>query len=152
MVWVRHWRGSSRRPKVAEEISRMYREWPFFRATIDNAVLAVAKSNRSVFHRYVELAGDEPEFNEIRELIDNEWQRTEDALRKVTGCAELLDDVSWLKRSITVRNGYVDPLNLIQAELQGRVRQMPEGSPSEDLIHVKQLLLKGIAAGMRTTG
>ena len=33
-------------PEAIDEVRRMYREWPFFRATIDNAVLAVAKSNR----------------------------------------------------------------------------------------------------------
>ena len=72
-------------------------------------------------------------------------------IRKVTGCAELLDDVPWLKRSITVRNGYVDPLNLIQAEMQA-VSASCQRFALGDLIHVKQLLLKGIAAGMRTTG
>ena len=80
---VRPGGGTGRDPRIVRgkqrQFGRMYREWPFFRATIDNAVLAVAKSNRSVFHRYVELAGDEPGFNEIREMIDNEWQRTEDA-------------------------------------------------------------------------
>lgn len=138
-------------PEGTSEIQRMYREWPFFRATIDNALLAVAKSNRSVFRRYVELAGDEPGFGEILSLIENEWQRTEECLRAITGCNELLDDVPWLKRSIAVRNGYVDPLNLIQAELQHRGRQL-SNETADDLLHLKQLALKGIAAGMRTTG
>ena len=66
-------------------------------------------------------------FEEIRDMIDTEWQRTEDVLRKVTRCNELLDNVPWLKRSIAVRNGYVDPLNLIQAELQDRSRQPDAG-------------------------
>ena len=130
----------------------MYRDWPFFQATIDNAVLAVAKSNRSVFRRYVDLAGDKSGFQEIRDMIDVEWQRTEDVLRKVTRCNELLDNVPWLQRSITVRNGYVDPLNLIQAELQDRGRQAEASEHLEDLTKLKQLVLKGLAAGMRTTG
>ncbi len=136
----------------AEEVGRMYRDWPFFQATIDNAVLAVAKSNRSVFHRYVDLAGNQTGFQEIRELIDAEWQRTEDVLRKVTRCNELLDNVPWLQRSIAVRNGYVDPLNLIQAELQDRSRQNDAEERREDLTELKQLVVKGLAAGMRTTG
>ena len=130
----------------------MYRDWPFFQATIDNAVLAVAKSNRSVFRRYVDLAGNKSGFQEVRDMIDAEWQRTEDVLRKVTRCNELLDNVPWLQRSITVRNGYVDPLNLIQAELQDRGRQADAGEHLEDLTKLKQLVLKGLAAGMRTTG
>ena len=85
-------------------------------------------------------------------MIDAEWQRTEDVLRKVTRCNELLDNVPWLQRSIAVRNGYVDPLNLIQAELQDRSRQADAGEHLEDLTKLKQLVLKGLAAGMRTTG
>jgi len=136
----------------AEEAGRMYRDWPFFQATIDNAVLAVAKSNRSVFRRYVDLAGDKSGFKEVRDMIDAEWQRTEDVLRKVTRCNELLDNVPWLQRSIAVRNGYVDPLNLIQTELQDRSRQADAEEHLEDLTKLKQLVLKGLAAGMRTTG
>ncbi len=129
----------------------MYHEWLFFRATIDNALLAVAKSNRSVFRRYVALSDEDSDFREVLALIESEWQRTEDSLRAITGHAELLDDVPWLKRSIKVRNGYVDPLNLIQAELQHRARQAAGGT-ADDLLRLKQLTLKGIAAGMRTTG
>jgi hypothetical protein len=47
-------------------------------------------------------------------MIEDEWLRTADVLQKITDCAELLDDIPWLKRSITARNGYVDPLNLVQ--------------------------------------
>jgi phosphoenolpyruvate carboxylase len=138
-------------PEAINVIRHMYREWPFFQATIDNAQLAVAKSNRGVFRRYVELAGEEEYLREILALIEDEWLRTEDGLRAITGCAELLDDVPWLKRSIAVRNGYVDPLNLIQAELQYRGRQPTDGT-ANDLLIIKQLALTGIAAGMRTTG
>jgi phosphoenolpyruvate carboxylase len=137
-------------PDAQQELRRMYDEWPFFQATIDNAVLAVAKSNRAVFRRYVELAGGDPVFRGLLSLIESEWDRAEDALRKVTGCVELLDDIPWLKESIAVRDRYVEPLNLIQAELQYRGRQA-EVEP-EELIHLKQLALKGVAAGMRTTG
>ena len=52
----------------------MYRDWPFFRATIDNAVLAVAKSNRPVFRRYCELAGDDAGCREIATMIEAEWR------------------------------------------------------------------------------
>jgi phosphoenolpyruvate carboxylase len=85
-------------------------------------------------------------------MIEAEWRRTGDALRAVTASAELLDDVPWLKRSIIVRNGYVDPLNLIQVELQGRGDDPGDEVQQDDFVHLKQLVVKGIAAGMRTTG
>jgi phosphoenolpyruvate carboxylase len=134
-----------------DELRRMYREWPFFQATIDNALLALAKSNRPVFRRYVEAAGDDQDFRDLLAIIEAEWQRTDESLRAITGGDELLDTVPWLKRSIAYRNRYVDPLNLIQAELQCRSRQSAEESP-EELLLLKHLALKGIAAGMRTTG
>jgi phosphoenolpyruvate carboxylase len=133
----------------------MYRDWPFLRATIDNAVLAVAKSNLPVFRQYAALAGDDSGVADVLAMIEDEWRRTERVLLAVTNCTELLDDVPWLKESIAVRNGYVDPLNLIQVELLRRGREQTgemDGSANDNLTHVKQLVVKGIAAGMRTTG
>jgi phosphoenolpyruvate carboxylase len=139
-------------PDKLPEIRRMYHDWPFFRATIDNAVLAVAKSNLPVFRRYAELAGDDLGCRDIESMIETEWRLTDEVLRKITDCSELLDDVPWLKRSIAFRNGYVDPLNLIQVELQARARATEDAATEPDLAHVRQLAVKGVAAGMRTTG
>ena len=63
--WARRYESILTRRRASEEAGRMYRDWPFFQATIDNAVLAVAKSNRSVFRRYVDLAGNKSGFQEI---------------------------------------------------------------------------------------
>jgi phosphoenolpyruvate carboxylase len=142
-------------PGASEDFRRMYREWPFMRATIDNAVLAVAKSNIAVFRKYVALSAEEPGTAEVFSLIETEWQRTEEALEIITDCRELLDDVPWLKASIAVRNGYVDPLNLIQAELMRRAQDgqnADAAATAEEFVHIKQLVVKGIATGMRTTG
>jgi phosphoenolpyruvate carboxylase len=140
------------RPAALEELRSMYREWPFFRATIDNAELALAKSNLPVFRRYAGLAGDDRECSEILTLIESEWHKTGEVLCAITGSAELLDNTPWLKRSIAARNGYVDPLNLIQVELQQRRRASDAGEQSAELTHLCQLVVKGVAAGMRTTG
>jgi phosphoenolpyruvate carboxylase len=104
-----------------------------------------------VFRRFGELAGENPDCREIAAMIESEWLSADKSLRAVTGCAELLDDVPWLKRSIAARNGYVDPLNLIQIELLLRGRE-EAGAPSSDLVDLRQLVVKGVAAGMRTTG
>jgi phosphoenolpyruvate carboxylase len=138
-------------PDSIGELREMYRAWPFFRATIDNAVLAVAKSNRPVFERYCDLAGDDLGCRDVARMIEVEWRQAEEVLRAITNSAELLDDVPWLKRSISARNGYVDPLNMIQVELQFR-GQSDESGNAMDLTHLRQLAVKGIAAGMRTTG
>jgi phosphoenolpyruvate carboxylase len=64
------------------------------------------------------------------------------------GRKELIEDTPVLRRSIAVRNPYVDPLNLLQAELLRRTR-----AGEDDLLHRALLVtMNGIAAGMRNTG
>jgi phosphoenolpyruvate carboxylase len=138
--------------EAIDELRSMYRDWPFFRATIDNAELALAKSNLPVFQRYAALTCDDEGCHEILKLIETEWHKTGDVLRSITGSTELLDNTPWLKRSIAARNGYVDPLNLIQVELQTRRRARDADEQSAELTHLSQLVVKGVAGGMRTTG
>ncbi len=54
----------------------------------------------------------------LRDALEN----TEARLLDVLGHAQLLADLPVLRRSIDVRNPYVDPLNLLQAELLRRTR------------------------------
>ncbi|CAN0336708.1 unnamed protein product, partial [Ectocarpus sp. 4 AP-2014] len=136
-----------------ETLQKMYSEWPFFRATLNNAELALAKSNRPVFDRYAQMANEDPAMAEIAGMLDAEFERSRKALLSVTGRDELLDGIPWLKDSIKIRNRYVDPLNLIQLEVMRRIREIDsrEAAP-EELRHLSQLSVKSVAAGMRTTG
>ena len=54
-----------------------------------------------------------------------------------------------LRRSIDVRNPYVDPINLVQIELLARLRH-PDAAP--ELMRAFAVTVNGIAAGMRNTG
>ena len=62
---------------------------------------------------------------------------------------DLLDTNPVLRRSIDVRNPYVDPLNIVQAALLRRFRDHPEDSTLRDALLDT---VNGIAAGMRNTG
>jgi len=75
--------------------------------------------------------------------------RTVDALLEVTGQEKLLEDTSVLRRSIDVRNPYVDPINLVQIELLHRLR---DSAGDERLRDALLVTINGIAAGMRNTG
>ena len=86
-------------------------------------------------------------------------ERLQAAIRAVlqtTGHTDLLDDNPVLRRSIDVRNPYVDPINLLQVELLRRLRSQSAGADDDPhLVRLRRALLitiNGIAAGMRNTG
>ena len=61
---------------------------------------------------------------------------------------EILEEHPVLKRSIAVRNPYVDPINVVQAELLHRLRTEQDSHLLDALV----VTVNGIAAGMRNTG
>ena len=88
-------------------------------------------------------------------MIKTEFENTLAAILKLTGSEQLLDKASWLQRSISVRNGYVGPLNLLQIELMNRRAAASENDSEEylaDLEYQTQMTIKGVSTGMRGTG
>jgi phosphoenolpyruvate carboxylase len=73
------------------------------------------------------------------------------AILEVTGRTELLADNGVLRRSISVRNPYVDPINLVQIELLRRLRRDADQAGPETWTAF-MITVNGIAAGMRNTG
>jgi len=133
------------------ELQRMYNEWSFFRGTVDNAELALAKADMHMAYEYGKLMQRRQEGEAIWKKLDEEYRRTCFALGKMTGRKDLLDGVPWLQRSISERDPYVDPLNLIQIDLLRRL----QGGDEEAEGTLRDLLrqsIQSVAAGMRTTG
>ena len=78
------------------------------------------------------------------------WRRLAraiDGVLAVTGHRELVESNRVLRRSIDVRNPYVDPINLVQVELLRRSRA-GDASAHDALM----VTINGIAAGLRNTG
>ncbi|WP_425614038.1 phosphoenolpyruvate carboxylase [Anatilimnocola sp. NA78] len=136
-------------------ICEMYRAWPFMQATIDNAVLALAKADMYIAHHYADLEEETDIRQRCWSLIAAERDRTRQALLDMVGGNELLATNPWFYSSIDARNPYIDPLNLIQVDLLRRRRTLPAEateSEREQLRDMLRLTVQGIAAGMRTTG
>jgi phosphoenolpyruvate carboxylase len=135
-------------------LQSMYRDWPFFRATVDNAELALAKTDLGIAEQYANLTDESDALARIGSLISEEFLRTRNAILAITENEDLLDGTPWLKESVRVRNRYIDPLNLIQIELLRRSRNCAAASEekSEELRHLLRLTINGLAAGMRTSG
>jgi phosphoenolpyruvate carboxylase len=141
-------------PERWEELPDMYRRWPFFRATVDNAVLALAKTNLAVAGHYFRLAEASTNHEPFASLITGEYERCCAAARQVTGQPHLLEDVAWLQDSIRRRSPFVDALNLLQVDLLNRLRaaEGDDTPDTEEWAHLVRLTIQGVAAGMRTTG
>ena len=132
----------------------MYADWPFFRAVIDNAELALAKCDMSIAKAYADLVDDEAVGARLWQLIHDEYERSRDTVLRITQRSALLEGTPWLQSSIRVRNPYIDPLNFIQGELMRRLRAAGDGDDGE-CERLRELLrhsVQGVSAGMRTTG
>jgi phosphoenolpyruvate carboxylase len=134
-----------------ERLRDMYRRWPYFRGTVDNAELALAKVDIDVARTYARLMEDGEARERIWQMIAAEFERSRRAVLELTGNDALLTGIPWLRHSIEQRNPNVDPLNLIQVQLLRRVRDGADGA-ADRLRDLVRLSIQGISAGMRTTG
>ena len=131
------------------ELRRLYQEWPFFRALVDNVEMTLAKASFGIARGYLGLVDDQRLF----EPIADEYERTRTAVLEVVESRELLDRQPVVQQSIRLRNPYVDPLNAIQVELLRRHRDPALDKAGRE--RVRRPLLRtiaGIAAALRNTG
>ncbi len=89
----------------------------FFRTMLSNMEMVLAKSNIGIASRYAELVPDRKVRDKIFQAIRAEWLASIDALLKITGQKELLQDNPALDASLKMRIPYLDPLNHVQVEL-----------------------------------
>ena len=130
-----------------EALREMARSWPFFRSTLDLIDMVLAKTEPQVFALYDEVLVA-PELRTMGEELLAKLATTRTAVLAVLEQDEHLQGLPVIQRSIAVRNPYVDPLNVLQVELLGRVRAAPASELSDALL----VTVNGIAAGMRNTG
>jgi phosphoenolpyruvate carboxylase len=130
-----------------ERLIEMYREWPHFRSVIGLIEMVLAKADARIAAEYDRQLVPGP----LQPLGADLRQRLARAIRgvlEVAGQGELLQANPVIRRSIDVRNPYVDPLNLVQVELLRRLREHPDPHAKTALM----VTVNGIAAGMRNTG
>jgi phosphoenolpyruvate carboxylase len=130
-------------------LQKMYRQWPFFRTLLSNMDMVLAKSDLALASRYSELVADARLRKKVFGAIETEWQRTADALARITGERQRLAGNTALARSIRHRFPYIDPLHHLQVELVRRWRAGQGDERVQTGIHIS---INGIAAGLRNTG
>lgn len=139
-------------------LREMYEKWPYFHSVISNIEMTLAKADFQIARQYAARTTDSSLGRKIFRLIEEEYHCTSHAVLQITGEKHLLENSPVLRRSITVRNPYVDPMSYLQVELLARKRAIESkggGMHAEDrekLLYAILLTINGIAAGMRNTG
>lgn len=134
-----------------ETLAEMYREWPFFRTLVNNSQTSLRKADMRIAEVYSSLA--EPRVRDrVFPVLRDEHERTVEALKRLSGQEELLDHAPWLRRSIQVRNPYIDPMNYVQVALLRRLRSHVDSAEEAALREAVLLSVNGVAAGLRSTG
>jgi phosphoenolpyruvate carboxylase len=130
-------------------LKEMYEAWPFFRTTLDNLEMVLAKSDMGVAARYADLVEDRAAGNAIFGRIREGWQKTHDCLLAISGQSRLLENNPALDASIRLRLPYIEPLNLLQIELIKRHRA---GEADPRIREGIQLSINAIATALRNSG
>lgn len=127
----------------------MYAEWPFWSSTVDLIEMVLAKADPHIAAEYDRALVDS-KLQDLAARLREGLRKTAEAVLAVTEHAQPLENNPVLRRSIDVRNPYVDPINLVQIEILRRMRRSEE--QDERLRDAFIVTVNGIAAGMRNTG
>ena len=149
------WRGDD--PERLAVLQRLYRDWPFFRALLDNSQMSLSKVDLSIAREYARLCQNADIETGIYERFHVEYEQTCREILAVAQIPTLLAENPTLAKSLERRNPYLDPLNHIQVTLLPRYRQAvrDHGADSPEAETWLRPLLRSInalAAGMRNTG
>lgn len=147
--------------KDLEVLRDMYTSWPWFRELIDLIAMIVSKTDYSISKNYDDQLVQSEESKQLGEEVREKMVQTRQAVLDVTQSTNVAGvHVALQRASNRIRSPYVDPLNVIQAELLRRFRaidQREDLTPEEE--EEKQSLadaiivsINGIAQGMRNSG
>ncbi len=132
-----------------ELLREMAQGWPFFKTTLDNMEMVLAKSDLGIAARYAGLVEDRALAENIFGAISDGWKLTRDALLDVTGQSRLLEHAPALDASIRLRLPYIEPLNLLQVDL---IRRHRAGDTDARVVEGIQLTINAIATALKNSG
>jgi phosphoenolpyruvate carboxylase len=146
-----------------ETLRTMYNDWPWFRENIDLIAMILSKTDFSISENYDrQLVDNTPELMDLGNEVRGKLVQTRQAVLDVTQSTDVAGaHVALLRASSSIRHPYVDPINIVQAELLKRLRKLEKERESDAFqeAELKQTLqdalvisITGVAEGMRNSG
>jgi len=145
------------------QLRSMYNEWPWFRETIDLISMILSKTDFSINKNYDDQLVDKGKnLMELGDEVRGKLVNTREAVLDVTESKNFGGSHSaFMRASTKIRHPYVDPVNVIQAELLKRLRALEarsgeltseEQKELQTLQDALVLSINAIAQGMRNSG
>ena len=131
-------------------LDEMQQQWPFFATRMSMLEMVFLKADVEIAAYYDKVLVPE-ELQHLGQELRSQLTADRELLLKLIHSDTLMANESWIRESIMLRNTYVDPLHILQAELLNRVRHQPE-RVNPMISRALMVSIAGIAAGMRNSG
>lgn len=128
-------------------LEQLCQQWPFFSTRISMLEMVYSKTNSELSAYYESRLVDDG-LKELGQELRQQLQQDIAVVLSIVNDDHLLHDLPWLKESLTLRDTYIDPLNILQVELLAYDRL----HNSDEIEKALMVTVAGIAAGLRNTG
>ncbi len=132
-----------------EDVLReMARDWPFFKTFLDDVSMVLAKGDLGIAEMFSRMSGEL--HAEFFPRIEREHAAAQHWVLTLNGNDWLLQHDQRLALSIRLRNPYIDPISVMQADLLKRWRE--SGREDDALLHALVASINGVSQGVQNTG
>ncbi len=104
------------------EVKKLYKDVPFFRALMHNSMMSLAKSNFNL----TSYMKEDPEFGAFWNILNDEFQLSKKMLLQISGDKILMEDEAVSRESVKIREQIVLPLLVIQQNALYHITQNSE--------------------------
>ncbi|MEO5563512.1 MAG: phosphoenolpyruvate carboxylase [Chitinophagaceae bacterium] len=130
------------------DLQRLYKESLFFKTLVDNCEMAMMKS----FFPLTAFLEKHKQFGELWQMIQDEYELTQQYLFRLTGHSELMADYPVEQLSIQMRERIVLPVLTIQQYALTKIREMDEQLIQSPMKKVYEKLIMRCSFGIINAG
>jgi phosphoenolpyruvate carboxylase len=141
-----------RGPRGAALLNRMFTESRLFRLIVDEVEKTLTYVDLEIAREYAELVPDTGVRNTILGMVEEEYQRTVEAVLKISGGRELVERYPRFRRRLGRRLPTINQVSRQQIELLRRFRESGGDKSQEEQLSALLLSINTIAAGFGATG